>query len=119
MKGRHSFGCLLFRDSVVVTDPSVRGSINDPTGCFWRTRTFENKDEEDGVVNWKLLPAGIGNGCVGFAAGRPGAYVMRRERVLHAFFPPQQAPLAPDPGFFDRTPVWGAGCSLTTSVKML
>jgi hypothetical protein len=60
MKGRPSFGCLLFRDSVVVTDPPVRGSINDPTAYFWRTRIFENKHEEEGVVNWKLLPAGIG-----------------------------------------------------------
>ncbi len=44
---------------MVVTDPSARGSINDPTGCFWRTRSFENKHEEEGVVNWRLLPADI------------------------------------------------------------
>jgi hypothetical protein len=100
MKGRHSFGCLLFRDSVVVTDSSVRGSINDPTGCFWRTRSFENKHEEEGVVNWRLLPTGIDNQWVGFAAGRTGAYVMRESGYVQAFFPPQQAPLDGDPGSF-------------------
>ena len=42
--------------------PSVRGSINGPTGCLGRTRRFENKHEEEGVVNWKSLPAGIGLG---------------------------------------------------------
>jgi len=72
MKGGYSCGCLLFRDSVVVTEPSVRGSINDPTGYFWRTRIFENKHEEEGVVNWKLLPAGVGNQWVGFATRRSG-----------------------------------------------
>ena len=69
MKGRHSFGCLLLIAPVVVTDSSVRGSINDPTGCFWHTRSFENKHEEEGVVNWKLLPASVGNQWVGFARG--------------------------------------------------
>jgi hypothetical protein len=43
----------------VVTNSSVGCSINDPMGCFWRTRTFENKHEEEGVVNWKLLPTDI------------------------------------------------------------
>jgi hypothetical protein len=31
---------------------------------------FGNKDVDGGVVNWKLLPAGIGHHCVGFAARR-------------------------------------------------
>jgi hypothetical protein len=60
MKG-NSFGCLFVRGPVVVTKSSVGCLINDPMGRFWRTRTFENKDEEEGGVNWKLLPAGIGN----------------------------------------------------------
>jgi hypothetical protein len=29
-------------------------------GLFVATRTLENKDEEEGVVNWKLLPTGDG-----------------------------------------------------------
>lgn len=28
-------------------------------GLFVGTRTLENKDEEEGVVNWKLLPTGV------------------------------------------------------------
>ena len=55
------FWLLIVRGSVVVTNSSVGCWVNDPTGCFWRTRTFQNKHEEEGVVNWKLLPAAIGN----------------------------------------------------------
>ncbi len=55
----------------MVTNPSVGCWINDPTGCLWRTRSFENKHEEEGVVNWKLLPAGVGSQGVGLAARRP------------------------------------------------
>jgi hypothetical protein len=57
MKG-HSFGCLLSEVLWWLRTPQL---VNDPTGCLWRTRTFENKHEEEGGVNWKLLPAGIGN----------------------------------------------------------
>ena len=32
-----------------------------------------NKDEDGGVVNWKLLPAGIGHQWAEFAARRSGA----------------------------------------------
>jgi hypothetical protein len=46
---------------VVVTDLSVGCRINDPTRYLRRTRTVENKHEDEGGVNWKLLPAGIGN----------------------------------------------------------
>ena len=53
----------------MVTNPSVGCWINDPTGCLWRTRTFENKHEEAGGVNWKLLPAGIGSEWVGLLSG--------------------------------------------------
>jgi hypothetical protein len=53
----------------VVTNRSVGRWINDPTGCLWRTRTFENKHEEAGGVNWKLLPAGIGSEWVGLLRG--------------------------------------------------
>jgi hypothetical protein len=66
---------LIVLDSVVVTNSSVGCWINDPTGYLWRTRSFENKHEEEGGVNWKLLPAGIWNQWVGFAAGRSGAYI--------------------------------------------
>jgi hypothetical protein len=50
--------CLIARGSVVVASSSVGCWIHDPTGCLWRTRRFENKHEEEGGVNWKLLPAG-------------------------------------------------------------
>jgi hypothetical protein len=71
----------------VVTNSSVGCWINDPTGCFWRTRSFENKHEEEGVVNWRLLPAGIGNQWVGFSARR-GERVAKSEMVLLCFFDP-------------------------------
>jgi hypothetical protein len=53
----------------VVTNSSVRCWINDATGCLWRTRTFENKHEEGGGVNWKLPPAGVGSEWVGLLSG--------------------------------------------------
>jgi hypothetical protein len=48
---------------------------------------FGNKDVDGGVVNWKLLPAGVGNHCVGFAARRAGAYILssvaERGEIMH------------------------------------
>jgi hypothetical protein len=44
---------------VVVTNSSFSCWINDPTGYLCRTRTLENKHEDGGGVNWKLLPARI------------------------------------------------------------
>lgn len=40
--------------SAAVTELSVGCRINDPTGCLWITRRFENKHEDEGGVNWKL-----------------------------------------------------------------
>ena len=74
---------------MVVTNPSVVCWINDPTGCFWRARSFENKHEEERVVNWKLLPAGIGKQWVGFAARRSGACgLLKAKMVLACLFDP-------------------------------
>ena len=46
----------------MVTNSSVGCWINDPMGCLGRTRRFENKHEEEGGVNWKLLPAVLAQG---------------------------------------------------------
>jgi hypothetical protein len=61
-----------------------------------------DKDEDKGVVNWKLLPGGIGHHWVGFAARAGG--VAHGERVTLLLGGPLQHLV--DPGL----PAWT--CSL-------
>jgi hypothetical protein len=79
---------LLSKEDVLTTGPTGAPHLakNDPTRYLRRTRTVENKHEDEGGVNWKSLPAAIGNQGVGFAAR--GHAVVKAKTAWACFFDP-------------------------------